>query len=116
VASKNWIGALDPTTGEVVVIPRLPSVTGADKPPGWNRWSEGEKVQDLLGLSLDRMHEYLSWPADELDAYRLAAQTQIIRVLAGVAAKAGIRQVDHEAAERFRQEFRQAVLGELERT
>jgi hypothetical protein len=31
-------GALDPTTGEVVVIPRLQPVTGASKPPGWNRW------------------------------------------------------------------------------
>ena len=31
-------GALDPTTGEVVVIPRLPPVAGASKPPGWNRW------------------------------------------------------------------------------
>jgi hypothetical protein len=27
-------GALDPTTDEVVVIPRLPSVAGANKPPG----------------------------------------------------------------------------------
>jgi hypothetical protein len=82
---------------------RLPSVTGADKPPSWNRWSEAEKVEHLLGLSLDRMHEYLSWPADGLDAYRLAAQTQIIRVLAGVAAKAGIRQADSEEMKRFRQ-------------
>jgi hypothetical protein len=49
-------GAVDPTTGEVVVIPRLPSVTGANKPPGWDRWSPAEKVQHLLGLSLDRMH------------------------------------------------------------
>jgi hypothetical protein len=35
--------------------------------------------------------------------YRLAAQTQIIRVLAGVAAKAGIRQADSEEMIRFRQ-------------
>jgi hypothetical protein len=94
-------GAVD-QDGNVVTIPRLPAVTGADKPPGWNRWSAAEKVQHLLGLSLDRMHEYLSWPAEGLDPYRLAAQTQVIRVLAMVAAKAGI-QADSEEAKRFRQ-------------
>jgi hypothetical protein len=52
------------------------------------------------------MHEYLSWPAEGLDPYRLAAQTQVIRVVAMVAAKAGMRQADDEAAERWRQEFR----------
>jgi hypothetical protein len=35
------------------------------------------------------MHDYLSWPADGLDPYRLAAQTQVIRVVAMVAAKVG---------------------------
>jgi hypothetical protein len=105
-------GALDPTTGELVVIPRLPPVAGASKPPGWNRWSEVEKVQHLLALSLDRMHEYLSWPADGLDPYRLAAQTQVIRVLAMVAAKDGMRQVDPEAAEAARR-FRQAMLDDI---
>jgi hypothetical protein len=73
--------------GNVVAIPRLPSVTGTHKPPGWNRWSAAEKVEHLLGMSLDRMHDYLSWPADGLDPYRLAAQTQVIRVVAMVAAK-----------------------------
>jgi len=38
-----------------------------------------------------------------LDPYRLAAQTQVIRVVAMVAAKAGERPFDHEIAERFRQ-------------
>jgi hypothetical protein len=35
------------------------------------------------------MLDYLSWPADDLDPYRLAAQTQVIRVVAMVAAKVG---------------------------
>jgi hypothetical protein len=52
-------GALD-QDGNLVTIPRLPAVTGANKPPGWNRWSPAEKAEHLLGLSLDRMHEYLS--------------------------------------------------------
>jgi hypothetical protein len=68
-------GAVD-ANGNVVTIPRLPSVAGSNKPPGWNRWSAAEKVEHLLGMSLDRMHDYLSWPADDLDPYRLAAQTQ----------------------------------------
>jgi hypothetical protein len=76
--------------GNLVTIPRLPSVTCADKPPGWNRWSAAEKVEHLLGMSLDRMHDYLSWPADGLDPYRLAAQTQVVRVVTMVAAKVGV--------------------------
>jgi hypothetical protein len=81
-------GAVD-AGGNVVTIPRLPSVTGTHKPPGWNRWSAAEKVEHLLGMSLDRMHDYLSWPADCLDPYRLAAQAQVVRVVAVVAAKVG---------------------------
>jgi hypothetical protein len=40
-------GALDPMTGDVVVIPRLPSITGANKPSGWNRWSPAEKDEEV---------------------------------------------------------------------
>lgn len=93
--------------GNVVTIPRLPSVAGRNKPSGWNRWRPAEKAEHLLGLSLDRMHDYLSWPADDLDPYRLAAQTQVIRVVAMVAAKVGV--------EARRERERAAVLRELER-
>ena len=104
-------GARDPTTGEVIVIPRLPPITGSSKPLGWNRWQAAENVEHLLGLSLDRMAEYLSWPADGLDPYRLAAQTQVIRVVAVVAAKAARRRIDHEAVEHFRQTLERAVAA-----
>jgi hypothetical protein len=97
-------GAID-QDGNVVTIPRLPSVTGANKPPGWNRWSAAEKAQHLLRMSLDRMHDYLSWPADDLDPHRLAAQTHVIRVIAVVAAKVG----DEARSERDRQR----ALGHL---
>jgi hypothetical protein len=97
-------GAID-QDGSLVTIPRLPSVTGANKPRGWSRWSAAEKVQHLLGLSLDRMHDYLSWPPDGLDPYRLAAQAQVIRVVAVVGAKVG--------DEARRERDRQRVLGEL---
>jgi hypothetical protein len=99
-------GAVDPD-GNVVTIPRLPSVTGAHKPPGWNRWSAAEKVEHLLSMSLDRMHDYLSWPADGLDPHRLAAQTQVIRVVAMVAAKVGV--------EARRERDRGRVLAEMAR-
>jgi hypothetical protein len=99
-------GAVD-QDGNVVTIPRLPSVTGSNKPPGWNRWSPAEKAEHLLGLSLDRMHDYLSWPADDLDTYRLAAQTQVVRVVAMVAAKAG--------GEAARERHRQRILSEMTR-
>ena len=99
-------GAVD-ADGNVVTIPRLPSVAGAHKPPGWNRWSAAEKVEHLLGMSLDRMHDYLSWPADGLDPYRLAAQAQVIRVVAMVAAKVGV--------EARRDRERERVLAEMAR-
>ena len=99
-------GAVD-EDGNVVTIPRLPSVTGSNKPPGWNRWSPAEKAEHLLGLSLDRMHEYLSWRADDLDPYRLAAQTQVIRLVAMVAAKLG--------GEAARERERQRIISEMMR-
>ena len=58
--------------------------------PGWERWSDAEKVQHLLGLTLDRVHDYLSWPPDNLDPHRLAAQVQAARVVTMVAARAGV--------------------------
>jgi hypothetical protein len=93
--------------GNVVTIPRLASVAGSNKPPGWNRWSDAEKVEHLLGMSLDRMHDYLAWPADGLDPCRLAAQAQVIRVITMVAPKAGV-----EAA---RGRERERVLAEMAR-
>jgi hypothetical protein len=58
-------GALD-QDGNLVTIPRLPSA---------------EKVEHLLGMSLDRMRDHLSWSLG-LDPYPLAAQAQVIRVVA----------------------------------
>jgi hypothetical protein len=56
-------------------------------------------------MSLDRMHDYLPWPADDLDPHRLATQTQVIRVVAMVVAKVG--------DEARRERNRDRVLGEL---
>jgi hypothetical protein len=100
--------------GNVVTIPRLPSVTGTHKPPGWNRWSASEKVEHLLGLSLDRMLDYLSWPADGLDPYRLAAQTQVVRVVAMVAAKVGVEARRERDRERVLADLARRFRGELD--
>jgi hypothetical protein len=67
---------------------------------------ESKKVEHLLGMSLDRMNDYLSWPADGLDPCRLAAQTQAVCVIAMVATKVGV-----EAAQRDRER----ILTELAR-
>ena len=35
-------GAVD-QEGNVVIVPQLPSVTGGNKPPGWNQWTAAQK-------------------------------------------------------------------------
>jgi hypothetical protein len=68
-------------------------IVGADKPPGWDLgwdgWSPTAKVEHLLGMSLDRIHDYLGWSPHEPDPHRLAAQSQP-RVVVMIAAKVGI--------------------------
>ena len=59
--------------GNVVIIPRLPSISGSNKPPSWKRWSPAQKAEHLLGLSLDRNARVPFWPDDDLDPSRLAA-------------------------------------------
>jgi hypothetical protein len=46
-----------------------------------------EKVEHLLGMSLDQMHDILSWRAAELDPYRLSAQWQVARVVLMIGTK-----------------------------
>jgi hypothetical protein len=70
------IGA-DPATCEVVAFPFPPRVV--DLPPGWRHWSPSEKIERLLGMSLDRCCEILSWaPTSELDRLRLSMQVQVL--------------------------------------
>src|SRR5262249_55094150 len=81
-------GAVDPATGELVAFPFLPRVTGAGQPPGWNRWSAAEKIEHLLGMSLDRCYEILSRPMDDLDPLRLSVRMQVWRVVYMIGMKA----------------------------
>jgi hypothetical protein len=59
--------------------------SGADKLPGWDRWLPAAKVDHLLGMSLDRVHDYLGWSPHELDPHGLAAQSQAVRVVVMIA-------------------------------
>jgi hypothetical protein len=68
--------------GSVIAFPRMPRV--AELPSGWRHWSSAEKVEHLLGMSLDQMHDILSWQAAELDPYRLSVQCQVMRVASGM--------------------------------
>jgi hypothetical protein len=57
--------------GSVIAFPRMPRV--ADLPAGWRHWSPAQKIEHLLGMSLDDMAEIMSWPTAETRA-RLAQQ------------------------------------------
>lgn len=50
--------------GSVLAFPYMPRV--ADLPRGWRHWSPAEKIEHLLGMSLDDMAEIMSWPIAEL--------------------------------------------------
>jgi hypothetical protein len=74
-------GAVD-EDGNVISIPRLPSPVPRSRPAETGGWSAAEKLEHLLGMTLDRIQDYLSWPPDELDPHRLAVQAQVIRIVA----------------------------------
>jgi hypothetical protein len=97
--------------GSVIAFPRMPRV--ADLPRGWRHWSPAEKVEHLLGMSLDRCCEILSWPTRELDPFRLSVQAQVSRVIFMIGIKALLDgKLGREAA---RERNRAAVLEELDR-
>jgi hypothetical protein len=73
--------------GKVVAFPFLPRV--ADLPPRWGQWSPSEKIERLLGMSLYRCCEILSWaPTSELDRLRLSMQVQVLRVILMIGTRA----------------------------
>lgn len=113
IKSARKVGAVDPTTGEVVAFPFLPPVTGASKPPGWNRWPPAQKIEHLLGMGLDRCYETLSWSPAELDPLRQSVQAQVIRVILTIGTKALLDgRLGREAAH---DRNRAAVLDEIDR-
>jgi hypothetical protein len=83
----------------------------ADLPRGWRHWSPPEKIEHLLGMSLDDMAEIMSWPIAELDPFRLSVKLQVIRIILAVGAKALLDgKLGREAA---RERDRGRILGNL---
>jgi hypothetical protein len=54
--------------GGVITFPRMPRI--ADLPRRWQHWSLAQKVEHLLGMTLDRAAEILAWSPAELDRYK----------------------------------------------
>jgi hypothetical protein len=75
---KAGIRAAD---GSVIAFPYMPRV--ADLPRGWRHWSPAEKIEHLLGMTLDDMAEILSWPIADLDPFRLSMKRRPARPLRG---------------------------------
>jgi len=59
----------------------------ADLPRGWRHFSAEEKIEHLLGMSLDDMAETMSWPIAELDPFRLSVKLQVIRIVFAIGAR-----------------------------
>jgi len=83
----------------------------ADLPRGWRHFSAEEKIEHLLGMSLDDMAETMSWPIAERDPFRLSVKLQVIRIVFAIGAKALLDgKLGREAA---REGDRQCALEEL---
>ena len=54
--------------GRVIAFPYMPRV--ADLPPGWRYWSPAQKIEHLLGMSLDRAADILRAVEAKSDATR----------------------------------------------
>jgi hypothetical protein len=76
-------------------------------PRDWRAWSPAQKLEYLLGMTLDDMHDILAWSPNELDAYRLGARASGAHH-PEVGVKAGL----HEKADRERD--RQRTLARVD--
>src|SRR5215472_15646038 len=74
--------------GSVIPFPRLNHPRAGLSNAEWRALSPGEKLEGLLGMSLDRSYEILSWSPAELDPYRLSVQVQVWRVVLMIGTKA----------------------------
>jgi hypothetical protein len=99
--------------GSVITFPRLTHPTASLSHAQWRALGPAEKIERLLGLSLDRCYEILSWPIGGLDPFRLSVQIQVIRVVLMIGAKAYLNgSLGREAASECE---RDRILSELTR-
>jgi hypothetical protein len=108
VPSSSKLGIRD-EDGSVIAFPYMPRV--ADLPRRWRHWSPAEKIEHLLGMTLDEMAEITLWPIAERDPFRLSVKLQVIRIVFAIGAKALLDgKLGREAA---RERDRQCALEEL---
>jgi hypothetical protein len=98
--------------GAIIAFPYMPRVT--DLPPGWRHWSPAEKIEHLLGMTLDDIAEIMSWgPITELDPFHLSVKLQVMRIIFMIGVKAHLDgKLGREAAS---DRDRQRILAEMAR-
>jgi hypothetical protein len=94
--------------GSVIAFPRLTHPRAGLSHAQWRALSPGEKLEQIFGMSLDRMAEILiSGPIAELDPARLNAVVTIARVVLLISARAGLFEKAQHERDRHR------ILAEL---
>jgi hypothetical protein len=100
--------------GSVIAFPRLTHPRAGLSHAEWRGLGPAEKIERLLGMSLDHAAEILAWgPVADLDAHRLHVWLQVWRVVFMIGTKALFDgKLERDAA---RERDRDRILGELVR-
>ena len=98
--------------GSVIAFPRLTHPRAGLSHAEWRGLGPAEKIERLLGMSLDHAAEILAWgPVANLDAHRLHVWLQVWRIVFMIGTKALFDgKLGRDAA---RERDRQRLLGEL---
>jgi hypothetical protein len=72
-------------------------------PSGWSEWSNDKRLEFLLQCSLTTAAIVLQWDVNTLPPFQLAVWNECRKHTWNVMLKISERQLDREAAERFRQ-------------
>jgi hypothetical protein len=75
--------------------------------------SPAQKIEHLLGMTLDDIAEIMSWPIAQLDPFRPSVRMQVMRIVFAIGVKALLDgKLGREAA---RERDHERVLGEMAR-
>jgi hypothetical protein len=97
--------------GGVIAFPRFTHPRAGLSHAQWRVLGPAEKIERLFSMSLDDLYAIMSWPIEELDAFRLSIRMQVTRVVFMVGVKA---MLDGKLSREARRERdRDRVLGEL---
>ena len=99
--------------GTIIAFPYLTHPRAGLSHAKWRALGPGEKLERLFNMSLDDLHEIMSWPIDDLDPSRLAVRVQVTRVVFTICMKAYLNGSLSRQADRERK--RERILGELMR-